>query len=361
MDIPQHIPPEIVSAQDYEALGLKRLPADLAAWLAGGSAEEWTLRRNREAFGEVGLRNSICRVPSGVDTRLPLLGQTLPHPLLLAPVANHGLVHPEGEIATAQGAEAVLAALVLSSQANTPLEQVAGHVSRRWMQLYWQQTPERTLRLIRRAEDAGYSALVLTLDAPVQALSRGAQRQGFALPAHLGHPNLEPAVRREAAPGQSPIDVLLQEAATLESLDFILGNTSLPVLVKGVMESDDAVELLGHGVHGLIVSNHGGRALDGVSASLEALPRIRQAVGDGATLLFDGGIRSGHDVFKALALGADAVLIGRLQLYALAVAGPLGVAHMLKILHEELQLCMALTGCATCEEIGPHTLRLERA
>lgn len=352
------IPPGIVSAEDYETAALERLPADIAAWLAGGSAGEWTLRANRRAFGRVGLRNALCRVPRTVDTRVELLGETMQHPLLLAPVASHGLIHPLAELATAQGAQAADTPLVLSCQANTALEQVAPHLSHGWLQLYWQQTPERTLRLIRRAEEAGYCALVLTLDAPVQSPGRQAQRLRFELPSHLGLPNLEPALRREAVPGQSALERLLKDAATLDSLAFILHNTHLPVLVKGVLEVADAVELLGYGVDGLIVSNHGGRALDGVSATLDALPLIRQAVGAQATLLMDGGIRSGYDVFKALALGADAVLIGRLQLYALAVAGPLGVAHMLKMLQEELQLCMALSGCADIAAIDPSRLRV---
>lgn len=354
------IPPGIVSAEDYEAVALERLPEDVAAWLAGGSAGEWTLRANRRAFERVGLRNALCRVPRTVDTRVELLAQTLSHPLLLAPVASHGLIHPLAEVATAQGAQATDTPLVLSCQANTALEQVAPHLSRCWLQLYWQQTPERTLRLIRRAEEAGCTALVLTLDAPVQSPGRQAQRLGFELPPHLGLPNLEPALRREVLPGQSALERLLQDAATLDSLAFIQRNSPLPVLVKGVLEVEDATQLLGYGVDGLIVSNHGGRALDGVSATLDVLPHIRQAVGAQATVLVDGGIRSGYDVFKALALGADAVLIGRLQLYALAVAGPLGVAHMLKMLQEELQLCMALSGCASIADIGPSRLRVEQ-
>lgn len=353
----QGIPAELVCAADYERLALLRLPPEIAAWLAGGSGEELSLRDNRAAFMRVGLRNRLCKTPVTVNTAQEILGQRFAHPLMLAPVASHALVHPQGEIATAQGAEAMRTPLVLSCQASTALEQVAAHVSQRWLQLYWQQSEERTLRLVRRAEDAAYSALVLTLDAPVQAQSRSAQRYGFQLPAQLRYANLEPSLSRPSRAEQSTINALLQEAATMASVAFLLKNTPLPVFVKGVLEPADALELRELGVHGLIVSNHGGRALDGVCASLDALPLIRQAVGEQMPVLFDGGVRSGYDVFKALALGADAVLLGRLQLYALTVAGSVGVAHMLKILLEELELCMALSGCATLSDIGLQQIR----
>jgi len=349
------IPRDIAAASDYETLAARFLAPSTAAWLAGGSGEEQTLRGNRAAFARVALRNRLWDFPQTIDTGLSLLGQPFAHPLLLAPVASQRLVHPLGEVATAQGAQAMDAGMVLSLLSSCSLEEVGLCVSRRWLQVYWQQSLERTLVLAHAARQAGCQALVLTLDTPVQSLSRGAQRAGFAVPAALRAPILEALPPVAAVSAQKgTLGTLLQRAATLTELRAFVAASPLPVLVKGVLHGEDARLLRDSGVQGLVVSNHGGRALDGVLPSLAALPALRQAVGPQFPLLLDSGIRSGHDVFKALALGADAVLVGRLQLWALAVAGPLGVAHMLRLLLEELQLCMALTGCARLVDIGPH-------
>ncbi len=350
------IPRDIAAASDYESLAADFMAPATAAWLAGGSGEEQTLRGNRAAFARVALRQRLWDFPQAIDTGLALLGQRLAHPLLLAPVASQRLVHPQAEIATAQGAQAMDAGMVLSLLSSCSLEEVGLCVSRRWLQLYWQQSLERTLVLAHAAHAAGCQALVLTLDTPVQSLSRGAQRAGFVLPAALRAPLLDllPPLTEAPAPARGTLGTLLRRAATLADIRAFVATAPLPVLVKGVLHGEDARVLRDCGVQALVVSNHGGRALDGVLPSLAALPALRQAVGPDFPLLLDSGIRSGHDVFKALALGADAVLIGRLQACALAVAGPLGVAHMLRLLLEELQLCMALTGCAQLADIGPH-------
>ncbi len=350
------IPRDIAAASDYETLAARFLAPATAAWLAGGSGEEQTLRGNRAAFARVALRNRLWDFPQSIDTGVSMFGHRLAHPLLLAPVASQRLLHPQGEVATAQGAQAMDAAMVLSLLSACSLEEVGLCVSRRWLQLYWQQSLERTLALAHVAKKAGCQALVLTLDTPVQSLSRGAQRAGFVLPAALRAPLLDqlPPLPEAAAPVHGTLGALLQRAATLADVRAFVAASPLPVLVKGVLHGEDARVLRDSGVQGLVVSNHGGRALDGVLPSLAALPALRQAVGPQYPLLLDSGIRSGHDVFKALALGADAVLIGRLQACALAVAGPLGVAHMLRLLLEELQLCMALTGCGSLADIGPH-------
>ncbi|MES3007131.1 MAG: alpha-hydroxy acid oxidase [Pseudomonadota bacterium] len=352
------IPREIAAAADYEGLAAQHLEASTLAWIAGGSGDEVTLRANRSAFSQIALRGRLWGSArnSTVTTNLNLLGQDFAHPLLLAPVATQALLHPQAELASAQGAEAMDAGMVLSTLASTSMENVAKEVSRRWLQLYWQQNLERTMTLVQRAERSGYTALVLTLDTPVQSLSRAAQRLGFQIPAHLravnldGLPPLPPSTERCTA-----IEAMLRQAATLDDIRALVTHTQLPVLVKGVLNAEDARELLACGVQGFVVSNHGGRALDSGIATLSALPAMRAAVGPDVPLLLDSGIRSGYDVFKALALGADAVLLGRLQAWALASAGALGVAHMLKIVLEELQLCMALCGCATLAEIKERT------
>jgi len=352
------IPADIAAASDYEWLAARFLAPATLAWIAGGSGEELTLRGNRDAYAKVALRNRLWDLPAALDTRLQLPGLDMAHPLLLAPVASQVLVHPQGEIATARGAQAVAAGMVASALASKPLQDIAACVERCCFQLYWQQNLARTLVLAEAAAEAGCKALILTLDTPVQTLSRGAQRAGFRLPANVRAPALDvlPPAPPASTTAGTGLTALLQQVPTLAAVRALVAAAPLPVLVKGVLYADDARALQDCGVHGLIVSNHGGRALDGVRSTLAALPAVRRATGPEFPLLLDGGIRSGYDVFKALALGADAVLVGRLQLYALAVAGPLGVAHMLRLLLEELQVCMALTGCASLARIGPHTL-----
>jgi 4-hydroxymandelate oxidase len=354
-------PPEgITCAADYEALALARLEPAIAAWLSGGSGDEQTLRANREAFAKLRVYNRVLRDVSAGQTQIELLGHRLAHPMLLAPVAYHGLLHADAELASARAAAATDTPMVLSTQASRTIEEVADVGPQpRWLQLYLQPRREDTLALVRRAEAAGYSALVLTLDAPVQAPNRRAQALSFRLPAGIGAINL--AQQSPPPPielGRDDSLILrgyMREAPQRADIEWLRAQTNLPILAKGLSHPEDAVMLLDLGCAGLIVSNHGGRALDGVPASLELLPAIRSRVG-GVPLLMDGGIRSGGDVFKALACGADAVLLGRLPLYGLAVAGALGMAHVLKLLREEFELCMALSGCARIADIDDGAL-----
>lgn len=352
-----HIPPEILCAQDYEHLAPRFIAAAHHAYITGGSGAEATLRANREAFDGVHILPRLLRDLSAGHTRLTLFGRSLRHPILLAPLAFQTLVHPRGERDTARAAEATDTCLVASTLSSFVLEDIAaGTRGEKWFQLYFQPRRESTLDLVRRAEAAGYDAIVVTVDAPVQSSSLRARRAGFRMaddmrPANLAHHAQagQVALSRE----QSMIfQGLMSEAPTWDDLDWLLGQTALPLIVKGVLRADDARALQARGVAGIVVSNHGGRALDGVPASLTALPRVRAAVGADYPVLLDSGIRSGGDVFKAIARGADAVLVGRLQAHALAVAGALGLAHLIRLLREELELCMALAGCATLDDIG---------
>jgi isopentenyl diphosphate isomerase/L-lactate dehydrogenase-like FMN-dependent dehydrogenase len=217
-----------------------------------------------------------------------------------------------------------------------------------------------TADLVHRAAAAGYEAIMLTADAPIQSAGRRAIRAGFVRPDHVRPANLvgypEPDQMVLSADQSLILDGLMREAPTRDDLAWLIEISPLPVLVKGVLRADDAVALKAAGVAGIVVSNHGGRALDAVPAPLAVLPAIRAAVGDDYPVLLDSGIRSGTDAFMALALGADAIMIGRLQVYALAVAGALGVAHMIRLLREEFELCMALAGCATLADITPDLL-----
>lgn len=292
---------------------------------------------------------------SGAHTRVTLFGDTYEHPLFLAPVAFHRLAHPDGELATALGAGAVGAGMVVSTSASVPLEQVAQQASSPlWFQLYLQHDREFTASLVQRAEQAGYRALVLTVDAPVTLRNRE-QRAGFRLPPGIEPVNLRgmvPAPPPRAEPHESEVfRGLLAGTATWKDIAWLRSLTRLPLLLKGIMSPADALRAIREGVDGIVVSNHGGRALDTAPASIEALPRIADAVAGRIPLLMDGGIRRGSDVVKALALGARAVLIGRPYIHGLAVGGPIGVAHVVKILRTELEIAMTLTGCANLDAI----------
>lgn len=354
------LPPDLHAASDHERLAQDRIPTDVLAYIEGGSGQELTLRRNREAFSRHAILPRLLQALGHGHTRLHLLGQALPHPILLAPVAWQKLVHPQGEIDTARGASAMDTCMVLSTLSSCSLEDVAQHAERRWFQLYWQASREHTLALVRRAEAAGYSALVLTLDASVQTPSLRAQRAGFRFPANVQAVNLTglppiplPAIGPD---GSAIFQGVMSTAPGWDDLRWLRQQTTLPLLVKGVLREDDALHLRDLGVDAQIISNHGGRALDDAPASLDRLPALRRALGPDYPLLLDSGIRSGRDVFQAIALGANAVLIGRLQLHALAVGGALGVAHLLRTLREELELCMAQAGCATLADITPDLL-----
>ena len=344
--------PEVHCAADYESLARDRLPAPLLAHLAGGSGEGATVAANREAYARHAIVPRLLVDVSRGSTRVRLAGREYAHPFLLAPLAQQRLAHPRGELATARGAAAADACMVLSTLSSFRLEEVAISADGpKWFQLYFQPRREDTLELVERARIAGYESLVVTLDAPVQPPNLAALRAGFQMPAealaaHLPAPGLLPAID-----GSRVFQGLMAQAPTWADLEWLVANAGLPVWAKGVLDGDDARRLVAAGAAGLVVSNHGGRALDGAPASLAALPGVRAAVGDEMPLLLDGGIRSGTDAYKAIALGADAVMVGRLQVYALAVGGALGVAHLLRTLREELEVCMALTGCAAPAEI----------
>lgn len=355
----EHIPVELASAADYEALAPQFMAPATHAHISGGCAREVTLRRNCTGFERIELSSRVLQDFGTANTEVQLFGRHLKHPIVLGPVAHQKLVHPEGELATVAGAEAVNATFVASTLAHVTLEDIAkGATSDKWFQLYFQPTQDITRALVERAEAAGYHALVVTVDVPVNGLRYRGQRAGFNMPATLQDVNLasyQPPPK-SLHPEQSVVfDGLMGEAPHWQDIEWLLQTSSLPVVLKGIINPDDAVRAKSMGVAGIIVSNHGGRSLDGLPATIDALPRIRRQVGANYPLLLDSGVRSGGDIFKALACGADAVLIGRLQVYALAVAGALGVAHMLRTLKTELEVTMALAGCPTLAAISPET------
>lgn len=353
------IPASIACVADYERAAADYIDAAVYEHIVGGSGGEQTVRANVAAFEALELYNRVFINAGKGSTALSLLGRTFRHPILLAPVAQQGLVHPDGERATARAAAAMETSMVVSTLSSFTLEDIAAEGGgEKWFQLYFQTERSQTLALVRRAEAAGYRALVATADAPVQPLSRRAARAGYRPP--QGAPNLRShaaAAPTVLSPDDSVVfQGMMATAPDWDDLAWLVRETNLPVLVKGVSHPEDGERCVAAGAAGIVVSNHGGRALDGAPASLSALPAMRARLGRQASILLDGGVRSGADVFKALALGADAVLIGRPQIYALAVAGSLGVAHMLRMMRDELELCMALAGLGDLRCITPAAL-----
>ncbi len=351
------IPSELVAPCDFERLAPEFIEAAAWAHVAGGTGGEQSLQANIRALAGIELHSRILQDLEAASTRTTLLGQAFRHPVLLAPMNAQSLVHPQGELATAAGAAAQQACLVVSTQASKPMEEIAAQTDApKWFQLYIQPEREHTRALIERAENTGFGALMVTLNVPILVPVYRAVRAGFALPDHARPAHVFESPKRaqaELRPDQSPIfQGKMREAPDWDELAWVLEQTSLPTIAKGVTHPDDARRLIDMGIDCIAVSNHGGRTLDAMPASIHCLPGIRQAVGDDFPLLMDGGVRSGYDVFKAIAMGADAVMIGRLQLYALAVAGSLGVAHLIKLVREELELAMSFAGCTSVERIN---------
>lgn len=356
-----HIPREIAAVADYASYARERLDDNAWAYITGGAADELTAQWNRVSFDRIRLKSRVLAPVAGGHTRTTLFGAEYRHPVLLAPVAYQRLAHPDGELAVAHAATAMDAGMVVSTLSSVGLEDIAAVMqSPLWFQLYMQRDRSLTRSLVERAEACGCRVLVVTADAPINGIRNREQRVGFHLPPGIAPLNLRGmpvAPARKLEVGQSRIfDDLMTHAPTWTDLEWLRGITRLPIVIKGILAGEDARRAADTGLDGVVVSNHGGRTLDTLPASIDALPAIADAVGERVTVLLDGGIRRGTDVLKALALGARAVLIGRPYVYGLAAAGPLGVAHVIRILRDELEAAMALTGCATIGDISRRVL-----
>lgn len=350
-----------VCLADYERLALARMDAAVQAYLEGGAADEITLRENRAAFDRIRLAPRVLPDLTGANTRLELFGLDLPHPILVAPTAYHRLVHPEGERATAQGVGVHGTVMVVSTQASVAVEEIAAAATAPlWFQLYLHPDRGVTQHLVQRAESAGCRALVVTVDAPVSLRNRE-QSAGFRLPSgveavHLKGlpPLLTPS---PAEMGEAPVfNGGLDRLPGWDDLRWLRGACRLPILLKGILTPEDARRAVAMGMDGIIVSNHGGRVLDTLPATIEALPYVAEAVAGAVPVLMDGAIRRGTDILKALALGARAVLVGRPCMHGLAAAGAPGVAHVLHLLRAELEVAMALTGRTTLAQVDRSVL-----
>lgn len=342
----------VFSLHDLEAIARERLDAMAYEFIASGAADELTLGWNRTAFDQIRLRPRVLEAVGQVRLETGLLGRALPFPLLLAPTAYHRVIHPEGEIATARGAGAAGATWVVSTGSNTTIEEIAAAASAPlWFQLYLQTNRDATIDLVRRAERAGVEALVLTVDTPVIGTRDRQARSRFRLPDGVTTPHLDDLNR-----GRREILTPERVVATWADVRWLREVASVPLLLKGILNGEDAARAVSEGVDGIIVSNHGGRNLDTLPATIAALPEVASAVGGRIPVLMDGGVRRGTDIIKALALGAAAVLIGRPYLYGLAVAGAEGVERSVRILVRELELALALCGRAAVDEVDEGVL-----
>lgn len=328
-----------VTLDDYEAAARTRVPPAAWEYIHSGAADEHTLRWNRERFAAIRLSPRMLNDVRSVDTRVRLPGCELAHPILLAPVAAHSIVHPEGEVATARGAKAAGAGMVLSSYTTRLVDDVAATgVSPLWFQLYIQEQ-KATRALVQRVVDGGCTALCVTVDTPRLGARDRLTRSGFSFP-ELPY--------RTTAPGDNP--------CTWDDIAWIRSAVNVPVILKGILHPDDADLAISAGAHAIIVSNHGGRNLDTVPAAIDALPGVAERVAGRIPVLMDGGVRRGTDVVKAIALGARAVLIGRPYVYGLATTGADGVADVIGILRRELEQALALLGRASLADLDRSVL-----
>ena len=343
-----------VCLEDYEAPARAEMTEGAFEYVASGAGNEQTLRANRTAFANIELLPHVLRDVSHIDTRVQLFGREHAAPILLAPAGYHKLAHARGELETIDGANLAGCTVVASSFATVAIEEVQQQAQRpQWFQLYVQKDRGYTRDMLARVIEAGCEAVCVTVDLPVNPSRDREARVGFELPPGITRANLtkELAHAARATVANNIYNAVRAADLTWKDIDWIRAMLPIPLLLKGVLRADDAKEAVQNGCDGLIVSNHGGRSLDGVPATIDVLPTIADAVGDELTLLMDGGIRRGTDVAKALAYGAKAVLIGRPYMYGLALNGAAGVAEVIRMLRTELEVVMGFLGCSRVEEL----------
>ncbi len=351
-----------LTLSDLETVASKMILGPAFAYVQGGAGEELTMKANREAFRRKTLRPRVLVNVETLDLSTSLLQEKVSAPFYVSPTSYQGLLHPDAELATARAAMAANVLAVFSTISSRSLEEIAQAAPNgpKWFQLYLQPDFTTTQRLLERAEKAGYTALVLTVDAPVFGNRDQTILGGFnigSIPLGNGKDVFPPS---RPVPQGAEYRNRKEASATWEILDQLRKTTRLPILVKGILTGEDAQQAVDHGATGIIVSNHGGRQLDQAPASLDALPEVVGAVGQDAEVYLDGGIRRGSDVLIALALGAKAVGLGRLVLWGLAAGGEAGVTRMLALLKEDLATTMALTGRRTLREVDSSLLDSRR-
>jgi L-lactate dehydrogenase (cytochrome) len=371
------------SISDLRRLARRRLPAAALGYLEGGGEDEWTMHRNREAFGQVELVPRVLRAVSQPATATTVLGTPMPLPFALSPIGAPRMFHHEGELAVARAARSAGLPYGISTLATQPLEAIADEAqgSPLWFQLYLWGDRSAARKLVAQARAAGYRALLLTVDTSVRSNRERELRHGIVLPNpeltlrtvvngarhpawgwhFLSSPALAfPNLSTSGLTSRQRLAEMFDGTVGWPDLDWIRQEWDGPIALKGVLSQDDARRAADEGVDAVIVSNHGGRQQDHVPAALEVLPGIADAVGDRVEVLFDSGIRRGSDIVTALALGARAVLVGRAHLYGLAAAGEAGVRHAIDILAGEVRTTMALCGAATLADLDRSLVRAAR-
>lgn len=341
-----------LNVYDYEALAVERLETGAHGYFAGGAGDELTLRDNVAAYRRWQLRPRVLVDVAGCTTATTVLGHEVSMPLLVAPVAFQRAAHPEGEVGMARAVKDAGTIMCLSTMSTSTLDEIAATNVSRWFQLYVFKDFALTEDLVARVKDAGFTALVLTVDTPVLGRRERDFRTGFTIPypiVSLGKEGLTPA----------ETFALCSESVSWRDIERLSSFSRLPVIVKGVITREDGALACEHGAAAVVVSNHGGRQLDGVSATIDALPEVAEAVDGRIEVLVDGGIRRGADVVKALALGARAALIGRPALWGLACDGEAGARHVLGLLQDEILLALKLVGCISPGDVTAD--RIQRA
>jgi isopentenyl diphosphate isomerase/L-lactate dehydrogenase-like FMN-dependent dehydrogenase len=364
------LPERPVAVEELETKAKSVLSTEAYDYLAGGAGSEDTMRANQEAFRRWRIVPRFLHDVGRRDLGVDILGLRLRAPLMLAPIGVQSILHKEAELAVARAARALGAPFILSTASSTTMEEIAEVMgdAPRWFQLYWPRNDELAASFLRRAERAGYSAIVVTLDTYLLGWRERDIKnaylpflKGDGLANYLSDPVFQKAAGADLKSNPAHvleyfIQIFSDPTRTWKDLERLCQATQLPVLVKGVLHPDDARRAVDHWAAGVIVSNHGGRQLDGSVGALDALPRVADAVGDRTTVLFDSGIRRGADVFKAVALGARCVLLGRPYAYGLAVGGEQGVRDVLSNLIADIDLTLALAGCSSFAEVSRASL-----
>lgn len=350
----------VVCLEDLEPLAREKLSQMAYEYIAGGAEDEWTVRENRAAWNRVQLLPRVLMDVQERNLQTTVVGTQVGFPVLVAPMGFHGLCHSEAELATVRGTAAANTLFVASTASNVTLEQIAAETDApKWFQLYVYRDRERTRDLVQRAAAAGYRALCVTVDTPLVGRRERDIRNRFHLPNGLTFANFADAVPQNDSGSalNAYVASLWEPSFTWRDLEWLRSLSPLPLVLKGVLSPVDARLAVEHGVEAIIVSNHGGRQLDGVPAPFTMLPHITDAVEGRIEVLLDGGVRRGTDVLKALAFGARAVLLGRPVLWGLALGGAEGVTATLTLLRAELSLALALAGCTNVQAI-PRSLLL---
>nr|ADK54805.1 hydroxymandelate oxidase [uncultured soil bacterium] len=348
---------------DFERAAASALPPDVWDFVAGGSGGETTLEANRTALDRIRFVSRVLRDVSQVTTDATLLGRPAGLPVAVAPIAYHRLVHPDGELVAARAAKTAGVPFIASTLSSVPIEEITAVGGTVWFQLYWLRETDQSLELVRRAEDAGCEAVVLTVDVPWMGRRLRDVRNRFVLPGHVRAANITTgATAHQRSANASAVAVHTGEAfspaVTWSTVAALRRQTALPLVLKGVLAAEDALRAAESGVDAVVVSNHGGRQLDGAVPSIDALPDVARAVGGSCEVLLDSGIRSGTDVLRAIALGASGVLVGRPLLWGVAADGEAGAGRVLSLLADELRDALGLSGCdSVAAAAGLRTVR----